>query len=402
MPVLQQYTQLIGRQQAQVGVLPPPPGVQPNFVNPESSAHGLVAVISVFLVFTILFVGARFYTKIFISHSVGWDDYTSLFALVLSITDSAIVLNSEQYNGLGHHMWDVPAQLFSSFMKYSLAESVLYTVSIFLAKLSILIMFLHLFGINVAFKRVLYGIIMICSIYTTINTFLIIFECNPVNKAWNIMAPGSCPVNIVVLAIANGAINIATDFAILVLPVPMIWRLRLPLRVKLAVVSIFMTGMFGCVVAIIRQIAIVSILGDTDVTWRHPPVLMWLIIENNICIICGCAPVLKPLFKRALRHESRLGTRPSNYMGNSILSGRHTKSNPISSSKPSRSMESQLVDADYIELGGDRGSNGISGLDHKTEVNTMARTENSVPANGRILKTETFDVSDAGFNPRRV
>ncbi len=128
-------------------------------------------------------------------------------------------------------------------------------------------------------------------------------------------------------------------------------------------------------------------------------------MELNICIICGCAPVLKPLFKRVLRYESRIGSRPSDYKTNSKLSGKVSKlSNPLSS-KPSRSMESGLVDADYIELGGQRGSSG--GHDAKSDVNIMAQPSspkqtNPMQANGRILKTETFEVSDAGYDHRRI
>ncbi|KAI9704161.1 MAG: hypothetical protein M1836_007022 [Candelina mexicana] len=405
MPALHQLAHLIERQQGQVGVLPPPPGVTQNFVNPETNAHGVVAVIYVFLILTILFVGARFYAKLAVNGKLGWDDFFSLFALITSITYSSLVLYSVDHNGLGRHMWDVPAQTFPQFMQFSLAESVLYAVAIFFAKLSLMIMFLHLFGVNITFRRTLYGIIAVISTYTIVNSFLIIFQCNPVRKAWDIMTPGHCPLNIVNIAIANGAVNIATDITLLVLPVPMIWQLHLPVRAKLAVIGILMTGTFGCIVAIIRQVEITHLVGDTDATWRYGPALMWLIMETNICIICGCAPILRPLFKRALNYESRIGSRPSEYKTNSKLSGRLAGSNPLS--KPNRSMESQLVDGDYIELGGHHGSRGggIDGRDTKRDITIMAESSSPTQSNpmqsGRILKTETFDVSDAAYNHRK-
>lgn len=81
MPVLHQFNQLFERQQGQVGVLPPPPGVTVDFDNPQSNALGTVVVAYLFLVLTILFVGARFYTKIAISRSVGWDDCKKMLVL---------------------------------------------------------------------------------------------------------------------------------------------------------------------------------------------------------------------------------------------------------------------------------------------------------------------------------
>ena len=45
-----------------------------------------------------------------------------------------------------------------------------------------------------------------------------------------------------VLYYLGGAYNIASDIVILVLPIPIVWRLRLPKSKKLAVTGIFLMG----------------------------------------------------------------------------------------------------------------------------------------------------------------
>lgn len=57
-----------------VGVLPPPPGVVPNFVNPSSLATVIWPVGIFCLVLTIVTTSIRFVTKFYIVKAHGWAD----------------------------------------------------------------------------------------------------------------------------------------------------------------------------------------------------------------------------------------------------------------------------------------------------------------------------------------
>ena len=54
--------------------LPPPLGVQSNFVNPEDRSHALRAVASFLLCFMTFFYVFRVYTNAFIIRRAAWDD----------------------------------------------------------------------------------------------------------------------------------------------------------------------------------------------------------------------------------------------------------------------------------------------------------------------------------------
>ena len=56
----------------------PPPGVEQNLVNPESTANTAIAVTVLFTVIMFVFVCVRMYTKVFVSRARGWDDCKSL------------------------------------------------------------------------------------------------------------------------------------------------------------------------------------------------------------------------------------------------------------------------------------------------------------------------------------
>ncbi len=67
---------LVSRQQ-RVPAFDPPPGVAPNFNNPESRMQGLVVTAVCFTVIAGICVCLRMYTRIFLTRSVGWDDCES-------------------------------------------------------------------------------------------------------------------------------------------------------------------------------------------------------------------------------------------------------------------------------------------------------------------------------------
>lgn len=52
----------------------PPPGVQPNFVNPFSRGPDVVIASSICLALMLVMVIVRFFTKLYIKHRWGWDD----------------------------------------------------------------------------------------------------------------------------------------------------------------------------------------------------------------------------------------------------------------------------------------------------------------------------------------
>lgn len=71
---------------------------------------------------------------------------------------------------------------------------------------------------------------------TTANVLVCIFQCAPIQKAWDLsITDGRCDVNINAFYIANAVTNIATDVLTYVLPIGLIHDLHIPSRQKIAV-----------------------------------------------------------------------------------------------------------------------------------------------------------------------
>lgn len=73
MPVMNSAQHLLARETITPG-LDPPPGVTPNFVDPETRAPYAIIAHTIALSLATIFVAMRMYTKIWITRSPGWDD----------------------------------------------------------------------------------------------------------------------------------------------------------------------------------------------------------------------------------------------------------------------------------------------------------------------------------------
>jgi len=109
------------------------------------------------------------------------------------------------------------------------------------AKISILIFYLALspyryFQISI---YLLMAVVLPCGF---LSTFYFLFACNPIDKYWNFMKPeGSC-IDLEKFWSSSAAVNSATDFLMLVMPVLMLWPAPIPRLQKMGVLAIFMVG----------------------------------------------------------------------------------------------------------------------------------------------------------------
>lgn len=120
----------------------------------------------------------------------------------------------------------------------------LYICCISFIKISILLQILRIFvphrGINKALYWTATGLIVVISLFYTVEFFFAVIQCSPHARQWNRKIPGKCigSSNIVWTA----GFNVITDVAILILPLASIWRLQMSYKNKIGVSLIFSTG----------------------------------------------------------------------------------------------------------------------------------------------------------------
>ena len=119
-----------------------------------------------------------------------------------------------------------------------------YIPTIFITKLSILLLFLRIFvpsGKNRTYW-IIQGVILFNFLFYLANLPVEIWPCVPRSKLWTPTEPGHCIKNEEVF-VAGGTINVVSDFTILLLPIVEVWRLHMSTQRKIGVSAVFATGL---------------------------------------------------------------------------------------------------------------------------------------------------------------
>lgn len=123
---------------------------------------------------------------------------------------------------------------------------------------------------------------------------IVTFGCWPFEQNWQVspMAPWRCsfrPQNL----IGTAVLNTTTDAALLVVPVLLLWQLKVSIRQKLIIGLFLSSGLAVISAAIVRaQLS----LGTTPLASN---INSWGVRETFIAVFTVNAPILRPLFKKA-------------------------------------------------------------------------------------------------------
>ncbi|KAF2993176.1 hypothetical protein E8E13_000879 [Curvularia kusanoi] len=262
-------------------------------LNRNPRGRQAVVVSTVFTVLASIVVALRLYTRFFLVRSPGIEDYGVSLAMLCSI-GLTICIAFQAHWGMGQHIYDLDPFTMQESLKAFWASLIVYYLSLGFTKGSMLLQYRRIFTTK-QFRVANYAVLAVVLCYTCWTVFSSIFACIPVRAFWT-REPAKC-INQFAMWFTNAAINILTDLAIIILPMPVIRNLNLNRHQKTALIGIFAVGGFVCVVSIVRLQSLVAISNSDDPTYDNPPAATWSSVETNIGIICSCLPLLRPLGK---------------------------------------------------------------------------------------------------------
>ncbi len=125
-------------------------------------------------------------------------------------------------------------------MKTFYASIVVYSVAICFLKISILLQYRRIFTVPIMQKLTLIGLVFeVCWAITI--TFLLTLICIPVSSFWDITIEGRCLPQLTIWYL-NAWINLATDFMVFTMPLPLISKLQLRKPQKIMLLGVFGLG----------------------------------------------------------------------------------------------------------------------------------------------------------------
>lgn len=82
------------------------------------------------------------------------------------------------------------------------------------------------------------AVVLLFGVGLILEAFLL---CQPFAKNWEPLLPGTCG-SITASFLADGVINIIIDLAMIILPMPIVWRLQMAPQRKIALTIVFALG----------------------------------------------------------------------------------------------------------------------------------------------------------------
>ncbi|OJJ79927.1 uncharacterized protein ASPGLDRAFT_158201 [Aspergillus glaucus CBS 516.65] len=293
-----------------------------------------VAIFSIFTGLATVAVALRLITRLRVVRTAGWDDWLIVLALLTDYVFFAFAILETHY-GLGTSRNDLTQSQITHQLKAFYITIPFYNLTLSFTKISMLVLYLRLLPMMSKYRltvTISLCVIPLIALWLVLSSFMF---CIPVSDFWSPVSQQRClPKEVWFL---NAALQIATDMWTVFLPMPVLARLKLPRRQKVAVVLVFGLGIFVCIVSIVRISALTELTSHNDDTRYNSPAAIWSSIEANVAIICSSLPPLRPLIVRLLpsslrtssaseqerpvRPYSSFGTRPSWGIITSCISG---------------------------------------------------------------------------------
>lgn len=121
----------------------------------------------------------------------------------------------------------------------------------YFTKLSILLLYIRVFGVTRWVRITCHGCIAALTFQTIPIFFIVFFQCQPLQAIWNKYIEGRC-LDVSAVAYAGGALSIAWDVILIALPIPEILKLQVSARKRFTIVIIFALASAASVTTIIR------------------------------------------------------------------------------------------------------------------------------------------------------
>ena len=115
--------------------------------------------------------------------------------------------------------------------------------SLFFAKTSLLLLYLRIFGPKKSTRYAIYvGLISAFPLHW-LNIPIIAYYCAPsVGRSWSITGIGLKYKKSIILGLVQCSLNVVFDLFVFVLPIPVVMGLHMSTRRRIAVLSVFLTG----------------------------------------------------------------------------------------------------------------------------------------------------------------
>ncbi|OTB05968.1 hypothetical protein M426DRAFT_319349 [Hypoxylon sp. CI-4A] len=275
-----------------------PDHINTNLVPLSTEGSKVIVSGSVLILITSLWSYLRFWSVRQSGRRFLVEDWTSLAALVLFYGLITVDFTMALAGGMGHHVTELQDWHLIRLLKAIYARQFLYAASLGAVKISVILLFMRIFVVS-WFKFAAKAVMALTVSWMALIVLLSLLMCRPIATNWNIdAAKGACGNQRMAFAVA-GIVDIINHLAIILLPLPVILKLRIEKRYKIATVGIFTCGILTLVFGAVN-LGMLMQADFTDVSYSAVQTALYGASETGIAIVVSNCPVLRPVFDRLL------------------------------------------------------------------------------------------------------
>ncbi|KAH7184543.1 uncharacterized protein B0J16DRAFT_371515 [Fusarium flagelliforme] len=358
--------------------------VRPDFIR-TNTVMGIISGICVIL---------RFATKIVYRVSMGLDDVFIMITMLIAAFCICINAFASAPSGIGTDIWTLTPKQITDFGFWFYVIVFTYFILQTTMKISLLFFYLRIFPSR-GVRRLLWATLAFIAINGTTFALVAIFQCQPISHFWNKWDgnhTGWC-ASVNGVAWSNGAVNIASDFLILGVPLSQLNKLNLDLNKKIGVAMMFSVGSFVTFTSIWRLYAciVAGISHSNNLSWDYLAMAKWSTVEVNVGIWCACMPTMRILLMRLTGQSKRYINYGSNKSGQD--SSRDDPNRPRTRTYPLERGPSASASANSVK--GARGKTQSTGITCDTVVEVeYDRNEDET----HLVHMKTFDHSKSAYS----
>lgn len=148
-----------------------------------------------------------------------------------------------QIGGAGYHVDALPLTTLEKSLQVSKALEFMYTPAVMTSKLALLFLYYRIFEVPI-YRRIIIGIGAIIVVQNILSFILALAICKPFRYFWTHMVDaddGSCG-DIMLFYKLYSIPNLATDVAMMVLPWPILAKLKIPWSDKVGLILTFLAA----------------------------------------------------------------------------------------------------------------------------------------------------------------
>ncbi|KAL4965726.1 uncharacterized protein BDV14DRAFT_199500 [Aspergillus stella-maris] len=260
----------------------------------QSLAYGLIIGTAVL---SLLVCSVRLYTRLAVIKKFGWDDAAVCIALTITQAFNGLGI-AVVYYGQGQHMQNISPDSRVTWLKLYYAAMCMYLYTSLSVKISILI-FLRRVFIKIWLQRLTAGLIIFHVLFSVTGSFVLAFQCSPPRAAYDqSIQTADCysTYTLYQIVLYQAVLIFVGDFVMLLAPVPILMRLKMPTKKIVGLLAIFGSGIIACIAPIVRFSTLDYLrAGSSDLTFDATSSLYWMVIEFNLGLVAGSLSSLRPL-----------------------------------------------------------------------------------------------------------